>query len=102
MPFTARLSCRNGVNVEGATHRQVVELIRQGGDVLQLVVISVTTDMLEEEQYADETQPSFKYDYSEKRSLPITIPTHQKVHANGEAFVAYNLHMAGRHLGSRR
>ncbi|CAD5207903.1 unnamed protein product [Bursaphelenchus okinawaensis] len=92
----------NGVNVEGATHRQVVELIRQGGDKLQLVVISVTSDMLEEETYADETQPSLKYDYTEKRSLPITIPTYQKVQTIAETFMAFNLHMAGRHLGSRR
>ncbi|VDM44316.1 unnamed protein product [Toxocara canis] len=31
----------NGVNVEGATHKQVVELIKEGGDRLVLVVISV-------------------------------------------------------------
>ncbi|VDK27665.1 unnamed protein product [Anisakis simplex] len=43
-----------------------------------------------------------RYDYSEKRSLPITIPSYQTVSANGEHFVAYNVHMAGRHLGSRR
>lgn len=34
--------CRNGVNVEGATHKQVVDLIKSGGDVLTLTVISVT------------------------------------------------------------
>ena len=27
---------RNGVNVEGATHKQVVDLIRSGGDKLTL------------------------------------------------------------------
>lgn len=32
----------NGVNVEGAEHRYVVELIKQGGDVLRLTVISVS------------------------------------------------------------
>jgi hypothetical protein len=32
----------NGVNVEGATHKQVVDLIKSGGDVLTLTVISVT------------------------------------------------------------
>lgn len=34
--------CRNSVNVEGATHKQVVDLIKSGGDVLTLTVISVT------------------------------------------------------------
>jgi hypothetical protein len=33
---------RNGVTVEGATHKQVVDLIKSGGDVLTLTVISVT------------------------------------------------------------
>lgn len=28
-----------------------------------------------------------RYDYSEKRSLPITIPSYQTVRANGERFV---------------
>jgi len=30
---------RNGVNVEGATHKQVVDLIRSGGDRLVLTGI---------------------------------------------------------------
>lgn len=34
--------CSNNVNVEGATHKQVVDLIKSGGDVLTLTVISVT------------------------------------------------------------
>lgn len=33
---------RNNVNVEGATHKQVVDLIKSGGDCLTLTVISVT------------------------------------------------------------
>uniref|UniRef100_A0A915AX26 Sorting nexin-27 n=2 Tax=Parascaris univalens TaxID=6257 RepID=A0A915AX26_PARUN len=94
----------NGVNVEGATHKQVVELIKEGGDRLVLVVISV--DAVDAERFdggpADETCATYRYDYSEKRSLPITIPSYQTVTANGERFVAYNVHMAGRHLGSRR
>lgn len=33
---------RNNVNVEGSTHKQVVDLIKSGGDCLTLTVISVT------------------------------------------------------------
>lgn len=33
---------RNNENVEGATHKQVVDLIKSGGDCLTLTVISVT------------------------------------------------------------
>lgn len=35
---------RNGVNVEGATHRAVVELIKAGGEHLELLVISVSSE----------------------------------------------------------
>ncbi|KAM3721556.1 Sorting nexin-27 [Dirofilaria immitis] len=94
----------NGVDVEGATHKQVVELIKDGGDKLSLIVISV--DAVDAERFenglTEESCASCRYDYSEKRSLPITIPSYQTVTANGERFIAYNVHMAGRHLGSRR
>lgn len=38
---------RNGVNVEGSTHKQVVDLIKSGGDCLSLTVISVTAQVRE-------------------------------------------------------
>ncbi|KAH7722367.1 PX domain-containing protein [Aphelenchoides avenae] len=99
-----RILAVNSVNVEGATHRRVVELIKDGGDHLRLLVISVDSDEVEREATtcSEESFPYFKYDYSDKRSLPITIPSYQNVCVNGERFVAYNIHMAGRHLGSRR
>jgi sorting nexin-27 len=79
-----------------------VELIRQGGDRLQLVVISVGTEIMDDEIYSEEQMPNFRYDYTDKRSLPITIPNYQYVQTNGERFIVYNVNMAGRHLGSRR
>lgn len=44
------------------------------------------------------------YDYSEKRSLPISIPDYQYRYneKTGERYVVYNIYMAGRHLCSRR
>lgn len=65
------IGCSNGVSVEGATHKQVVDLIKSGGDCLTLTVISVTqqeADRLEPQ----EDQSGYSYiDYSDKRSLPI-------------------------------
>ncbi|XP_066994480.2 sorting nexin-27 isoform X2 [Anabrus simplex] len=93
---------RNGVNVEGATHKQVVDLIKSGGDVLTLTVISVT------QQEAERLEPSedptgFTYiDYSEKRSLPISVPDYHYLEKGGERYVVFNIYMAGRHLCSRR
>ena len=42
-------------------------------------------------------------DYNEKRSLPITIPSYTEVkNKQGDKYIAFNVHMASRHLCSRR
>ncbi|XP_013174160.1 PREDICTED: sorting nexin-27 [Papilio xuthus] len=108
----------NGVNVEGATHKQVVDLIKSGGDCLSLTVISVTQKEAERLEPGDESAPVGviggatnsraavyqKYDYTDKRSLPVSIPDYRVVmeRNTGRSFVAFNVHMAGRHLCSRR
>ncbi|XP_068622611.1 sorting nexin-27 [Battus philenor] len=108
----------NGVNVEGATHKQVVDLIKSGGDCLTLTVISVTQKEAERLEPGDESAPVGviggaansraavyqKYDYTDKRSLPVSIPDYRVVmeRTTGRSFVAFNVHMAGRHLCSRR
>ncbi|CEF65935.1 Sorting nexin-27 [Strongyloides ratti] len=93
----------NGNNVEGATHRQVVELIKNGGDKLKLLVISVPEYEYHEIDFDYDSSDYYsRYDYTEKRSLPITIPNYQVIKASCETFIAYNIYMAGRHLVSRR
>ncbi|KAK9758456.1 PDZ domain [Popillia japonica] len=93
----------NGVNVEGATHKQVVDLIKSGGDVLTLTVISVTQQEAERLEPTEDRSEGYSYiDYSEKRSLPISIPDYLYNDRGGERYVAFNIYMAGRHLCSRR
>ncbi|CAG0912888.1 unnamed protein product [Notodromas monacha] len=94
----------NGTVVEGFTHRQVVDLIRAGGDDLTLTVISVSEEEADRlEPLEDSNGDLTIYDYSDKRSLPITIPDYCSVVGLGnEKFVVYNIYMAGRHLCSRR
>ncbi|XP_044737971.1 sorting nexin-27 [Chrysoperla carnea] len=92
----------NGENVEGATHKRVVDIIKSGGDVLTLTVISVTQQEAERLEPTEEQQGYTYLDYSEKRSLPISIPDYHYSDRNGERYVAFNIHMAGRHLCSRR
>lgn len=119
------------MNVEGATHKQVVDLIKSGGDVLTLTVISVTPQEAEKlepfedlrylkilissleikiiiiilSQRTTSTLLSLSYasvDYSEKRSLPISVPDYHVRERKHERYVVFNVHMAGRHLCSRR
>ncbi len=80
--------------MEGSTHRQVVELIKAGGDKLILCVVSVhpmDADRLDPGTSDDNGSP-FSIDYSEKRSLPITVPSWQWVSKDGDRHVvrAYN------------
>lgn len=101
-------------------------MIKSGGDVLTLTVISVTPQEAEKlEPFEDlrylkilissleikiiiiilSTLLSLSYasvDYSEKRSLPISVPDYHVRERKHERYVVFNVHMAGRHLCSRR
>ncbi|ELU05983.1 hypothetical protein CAPTEDRAFT_130010 [Capitella teleta] len=92
----------NGSNVEGSTHKQVVDLIRSGGDSLTLTVVSVPRQVADQWEPSEESSGPSLVDYSEKRSLPISVPSYQTLDRFGEKYVVYNIHMAGRHLCSRR
>jgi hypothetical protein len=69
-----------------------VELIKAGGDKLDLLVISAPLDDAETSSnngfgaYEDNFGSGYRggYDYTEKRSLPITIPTFQNVNTEDE------------------
>ncbi|GCC45580.1 hypothetical protein chiPu_0029897, partial [Chiloscyllium punctatum] len=91
----------NAVNVEGATHKQVVDLIRAGDQELLLTVLSVP---LNESEILDPSDDSSgpSYDYSEKQALPISLPSYKHVELNGERFVVYHIYMAGRQLCLKR
>lgn len=103
-----RILAVNDINVEGATHRQVVELIKSSDQVLKLTVISLAPEMAEKLENNVDQQANagngqgVAIDYSDKRSLPITIPEYRNVEQHGEKFVVFCIHMAGRYLCSRR
>ncbi|GAU94164.1 hypothetical protein RvY_05989 [Ramazzottius varieornatus] len=93
----------NGISVEGVTHKQVVDLIRSGGHTLSLTVISVTQEDAERLEPQEEST-NLTVDYTERRSLPISIPEYKTIQnpRTGEKFTVFCIHMAGRHLCSRR
>lgn len=92
----------NGLNVEGSTHRKVVDLIKNGGDELTMIVISVEDPDMDRFDYGEESSMAYGHDYSENRSLPVTIPSYNTVQDSLERYTVFNIHMAGRQLGSRR
>ncbi|XP_077928559.1 sorting nexin-27 isoform X2 [Halichoerus grypus] len=80
----------NGVNVEGATHKQVVDLIRAGEKELILTVLSVPPHEADNLDPSDDSLGQSFYDYTEKQAVPISVPTYKHVEQNGEKFVNYN------------
>uniref|UniRef100_H2M219 Sorting nexin-27 n=1 Tax=Oryzias latipes TaxID=8090 RepID=H2M219_ORYLA len=92
----------NGVNVEGATHKQVVDLIRAGERELVLTVLSVPPQEADCLDLGDDGSAQSCYDYSDKQAVPISIPSYKHTDLNSEKFVVYHVYMAGRQLCSKR
>lgn len=92
----------NGVNVEGATHKQVVELIRAGERELMLMVLCVPPQEADCLDPGDDGSAQSCYDYSDKQAVPISVPSYKHTELNQEKFVVYNVCMAGRQLCSKR
>uniref|UniRef100_A0AAY5EUT9 Sorting nexin 27a n=1 Tax=Electrophorus electricus TaxID=8005 RepID=A0AAY5EUT9_ELEEL len=92
----------NGVSVEGATHKQVVDLIRAGEKELVLAVLSVPPQEVDGLDPGEDGSCPPSYDYSDKQAVPISIPSYKHVEQHGERFVVYNVNMSGRQLCSKR
>ena len=68
---------------------QVVDLIKSGGDSLTLTVISVSAveaDRLDPPEHSE----SEYIDYSEKRSLPITVPDYRHMEVRARVLAYYS------------
>lgn len=98
----------NQINVDGATHKQVVDLIKSGGDFLSLTVLSmplsevnrVSSDNLNNNS---DDSSSNSNDYSDRRSMSVTVPDLTEMKTNqGEKFVVFNVYLSGRVVCSRR
>ncbi|XP_033125208.1 sorting nexin-27-like [Anneissia japonica] len=92
----------NGENVEGATHKHVVDLIKQGGSSLTLTIISVPNLREDRGEPSDDSSGYSNYDYSEKRQVSVTIPDYRQDIKNGDKFVVYDIYNAGILVGSHR
>ena len=75
------------MNVEGATHKQVVDLIRAGERELMLAVLSVPPQEADCLDPGDDGSAQSCYDYSDKQAVPISVPTYKHAELNQERFV---------------
>ena len=82
---------RNSVSVEGATHKQVVDLIRAGEKELVLAVLSVPAQEAEGLEAGDEGAINPTYDYGDKQAVPISVPSYKQVEQHAERFVVSKL-----------
>lgn len=75
------------MNVEGATHKQVVDLIRAGERELVLAVLSVPPQEADCLDPGDDGSAQSCYDYSDKQAVPISVPSYKHTELNQEKFV---------------
>ncbi|KAF6027093.1 SNX27 [Bugula neritina] len=110
-----RILAVNGVDVEGATHKQVVDLIRSGGDKLSLSVIAVPTEpvstSLSQVSNASDDYQDIDYDYTERKTLPISIPDYRTIETPEETYIVsfnlsqhlvFNIYLSGKLICSKR
>ncbi|KAL5482085.1 hypothetical protein EMCRGX_G022368 [Ephydatia muelleri] len=91
----------NSNGVEGADHQTVVQHIRQSGNAVKLLVVSVSEEEARKLEPETTTSPS---DYLERRSVPISIPElkKQKEEGSGVEYVTFEIHVSSKHVASRR
>ncbi|CAF1368816.1 unnamed protein product [Rotaria sp. Silwood1] len=92
----------NNIDVEGASHKQVVDLIKNCNNDLHLVVIASAGNEKHYDIYSTEESSESSNDYTDRRSLAISIPDYSLLETNHGKFYVFNIHIAGRHLCSRR
>jgi sorting nexin-27 len=85
----------NGVNVEGASHKQVVDLIKSGGEDLVLIVLTIKNETAKSE--------NSNINFSEKLNVSVEIKDFKEdISSNGEKFVSYNIYLSGTLVSTRR
>jgi hypothetical protein len=76
----------NEENVEGATHKHVVELIRSGGHKLSLVVLSLPPSEVRKLDPPEDGQAPEYFDYSDKKQIFVTIPETRQIENGREKY----------------
>ena len=88
--------------MEGVDHQSVVQVIRQSGNEVKMVVISVSEDEARRLE-PDSATGNSSMDYYERRSVPVTVPDTQKMtDETGKEYVVFNVYVAGKQVASRR
>ena len=89
--------------VEGSDHSSVVQLIRDSGKEVNLIVVSVSEEEARRLEPEGSSGSMSAMDYFERRSVPISVPdTRKEKDGAGKEFVLFNIYMANKHTASRR
>lgn len=95
----------NGINVDGSTHKQVVDLIKSGGDYLTLIVLSMPSDEINRvmnDNNSDDSSTNSN-DYSDRQVVPVKIRDYLEVkNAQNDKYVVFNIYLGPKHLVSKR
>lgn len=89
--------------MEGTDHSSVVQLIRNSGTEVNMIVVSVSDEEARRLEPDGGSSGSMSaMDYFERRSVPISIPDTRKATDAGKEFVMFNIYMANKVVASRR
>lgn len=100
--FLPPLPCSNSQVVEGADHATVVQLIRNSGREVNLVVVSVSEDEARKLEPDSSGGSMSAMDYFERRSVPVSIPDTRKAKDTGKEYVLFNIYLGNKLVASRR
>ena len=84
--FQFWLLSSNEENVEGVTHKHVVELIKSGGTKLSLVVLSLPPSEVRRLDPPEDGQAPEYFDYSDKKQILVTIPETRQIENGREKY----------------
>ena len=89
--------------MEGSDHSSVVQLIRNSGREVNLIVVSVSEEEARRLEPEGASGNMSAMDYFERRSVPISIPDTRKMRGDdGKEYVVFNIYMANKTIVSRR
>lgn len=93
------------MNVDGSTHKQVVDLIKSGGDFLTLIVLAMPSDEISRvvcDHNSDDSSNNSN-DYSERQLVALKIHDFTEMKTqHQEKFIVFNISLGTKFLCSKR
>ena len=93
--------------MDGSTHKQVVDLIKSGGDYLTLIVLAMPSDEVNRvicDNNNSDDSSSNSNDYNDRQAVGIEINDYSEVKnaQQTDKFIVFKISLSGKYLCSKR